>query len=136
MDSKIKEKILALRSSGMGVSRIYKKLDGQATYREIEHCLNLRGGNALFLRWKKSPAKKRSQPKWKKQVSNMLHLAIASGHVVRPESCEACGRVVPQGHYLQAHHDDYNKPLDVRFLCIPCHKKWHKNNEPIDFRPP
>lgn len=37
--------------------------------------------------------------------------------------CEACGI-----KKTQAHHDDYSKALDVRWLCHKHHKKWHKEN--------
>lgn len=51
--------------------------------------------------------------------------AIASGRLAR-KSCEVCGEVK-----AQAHHDDYTKPLDVRWLCVTHHNEWHKNNTPI-----
>jgi hypothetical protein len=35
--------------------------------------------------------------------------------------CEKCGK--PKA---QAHHDDYSKPLDVRWLCTECHGEHHR----------
>ena len=32
---------------------------------------------------------------------------------------------------IQAHHCDYNKPLDVLWLCQGCHHSWHKLNRAI-----
>lgn len=40
--------------------------------------------------------------------------------------CEICGNEV-----AQAHHDDYSKPLDVRWLCTTHHAEWHKHNTPF-----
>lgn len=45
--------------------------------------------------------------------------AIASRCLVK-QPCERCGEVK-----VQAHHDDYAKPLDVRWLCKPCHEDEH-----------
>lgn len=36
------------------------------------------------------------------------------------QSCERC-----HAEKTQAHHDDYSKPLDVRWLCAPCHAAHH-----------
>jgi len=45
--------------------------------------------------------------------------AIKSGALVRMP-CESCER--PDTH---AHHDDYDQPLKVRWLCPVCHSKYH-----------
>jgi len=37
--------------------------------------------------------------------------------------CETCGKEPAHGH-----HDDYLKPLEVRWLCRSCHTLWHKKN--------
>jgi len=37
--------------------------------------------------------------------------------------CEICG--TPK---TVAHHDDYSKPLDIRWLCAKHHKQWHAEN--------
>lgn len=48
-----------------------------------------------------------------------VHRAIASGQITR-KPCEVCGD--PNSH---AHHDDYSKPLDVRWLCRKHHQMHH-----------
>lgn len=53
--------------------------------------------------------------------------AVRDRKLVKPHAYESCGLT----EALEAHHDDYTKPLDVRWLCDPCHKEWHRNNEPI-----
>lgn len=36
------------------------------------------------------------------------------------QPCEECGEV-----RVHAHHDDYLKPLNVRWLCTGHHQQWH-----------
>jgi len=54
--------------------------------------------------------------------------AIRRGELVRPAHCEQCSAT---GRAIQAHHDDYNRPLDVRWLCRSCHMAWHGKNKPV-----
>ena len=61
----------------------------------------------------------RNPAKWK--ASGILAYRIKTGKVARPDHCDNCGAVcVPHGH-----HCDYSKPLDVDWLCAPCHFAWH-----------
>ena len=46
--------------------------------------------------------------------------AIRSGELI-PSECETCGAK----QNIQAHHDDYLKVFDVRWLCRPCHSRHH-----------
>lgn len=51
--------------------------------------------------------------------------AVRRGSLVK-QPCEKCGDVNVQGH-----HDDYSKPLVVRWLCVEHHNAWHKKNNAI-----
>lgn len=55
----------------------------------------------------------------KRKAHKTVENALLSGRLSR-KPCETCGR-----QKVQAHHDDYNKPLDVRWLCSSCHHQHH-----------
>lgn len=65
-------------------------------------------------------------------AQSLVWKAIQRGILV-PAPCEQCGEtgVFKDGrNKVQAHHDDYNKPMEVRWLCQKCHHEWHKTNTP------
>jgi hypothetical protein len=47
--------------------------------------------------------------------------AVQSGRLHRPDKCSMCGKV----DFVEGHHNDYYKPLDVEWLCSPCHLWFH-----------
>lgn len=49
----------------------------------------------------------------------------------RPRACSS-GHVPGPGVTLFAHHDDYSRPLEIRWLCSTCHGRAHWNN-PTDY---
>jgi predicted DNA-binding protein YlxM (UPF0122 family) len=71
-------------------------------------------------------------------AQNVLEEAIEKGVVERKHKCEICGY---EGSFedgrtaIQAHHCDYNKPLDVMWLCQKCHHEWHKNYKAKEVMP-
>ena len=53
--------------------------------------------------------------------------AIRDGTLMKQTNCSKCNSNIK----VEGHHDDYTKPLDVRWLCELCHKEWHRHNKPI-----
>lgn len=53
----------------------------------------------------------------KKKVRWLVSCAVKRGDLIKPDSCQECGNIGE----IEAHHDDYNRPLDVRWLCLECH---------------
>lgn len=56
--------------------------------------------------------------------------AIQEGKLVKPEQCSQCNR---RNIRINAHHEDYTKPLDVIWLCCRCHVLLHHNIPFNDF---
>lgn len=59
----------------------------------------------------------------KARAHQAVHRALEKSLLIKPRLCEMCH----QEKRLEAHHPDYDKPLDVVWLDRGCHKKLHKN---------
>jgi hypothetical protein len=77
----------------------------------------VKSSNDLYI--KRNPKKYRAH--------TTFHSATLTGKLIR-QPCEVCGSTTVHGH-----HDDYSKPLDVRWLCPKHHSERHKltRNTPI-----
>jgi hypothetical protein len=85
-------------------------------------------GNVRYRRSAKGrAAKRRYAAKYpqKDRARKALSAAVRRGVLDRPDSCSRCGGPGrPEGH-----HDDYTRPLDVAWLCKPCHVAEHRDTE-------
>ena len=59
----------------------------------------------------------------KVKATTMVNNAIRNGKLFK-EQCDVCGTT----ENVEAHHEDYAKPLNVRWLCSAHHKQWHRDN--------
>lgn len=56
---------------------------------------------------------------YKNSARQKARTAVRLGNL-KKQPCEKCGT-----EKAQMHHDDYDKPLDVRWLCAKCHRAHH-----------
>lgn len=60
------------------------------------------------------------------RAQRMVRYRVAKGVIIKPECCEFCGCETR----LEGAHHDYSKPLEVKWLCIPCHRRYdHKEKK-------
>lgn len=59
---------------------------------------------------------------FKNRARVALRNAVHSGKISKPNQCEKCGWIGT----LDGHHEDYNKPLEVVWLCRICHGREHR----------
>lgn len=70
--------------------------------------------NSLMRKYTKAPeTREHHKARW------IVNRALIAGNLVRLP-CEVCGETK-----VEAHHDDYSKPLDVRWLCKKHHVEHH-----------
>ncbi len=89
------------------------------------------GRKEISAAWQKDPVKRelrnrRSRErgetnKIKKAIYTLCRRAINNGKLEK-KPCEWCGET----EKIQAHHEDYNYPMDVTWLCPKCHGQRHR----------
>lgn len=63
--------------------------------------------------------KRRSKHPEKERARRLIGYRLRRG-ILKPLPCEICGN-----KKTEAHHDDYSKPLEIRWLCFKCHRRVH-----------
>jgi hypothetical protein len=109
-----------------------KRAKTAAVYREL-HREEIRQRDRMIFKQRRNAILRRNKKYYEdhpeiRKAHSAVRDAKLSGRLVPPEQCTQCGTVGP----VQAHHHDYSKPLDVEWLCVPCHRKRHVGIELSD----
>lgn len=80
-----------------------------------------------YKEWREQPERKAKYRSYrietydpiKAKARNAVRTAVKNGTLIR-QPCEVCAAIK-----VEAHHDDYTKPLNVRWLCLTHHKARH-----------
>jgi len=123
-----------MRDGHLGKCKTCTKADVHANYRKNrEHYAEYERrrfkSSARKLLIKEYAHRRRMRYPEKEKAHSAVNRAIRSGKLIR-SCCEICGR---KG---EAHHEDYTKPFDIRWLCFYHHRKLHgqdpfKDNENV-----
>ncbi len=150
---KVQEMRLKRREKALETARIYKKLNKKTLekkrliyYKENAEKLKEKARNyAKNLTTEQKERRKQYYLKWKetesgkeytrnhskiiakkyrhiKQAGQKVKDAIKYGKLIRPKNCCLCG----SENKIEGHHADYDKPLEVIWVCQKCHRMIHK----------
>ena len=93
-------------------SNLPHRIEARAQYAKTVN--GIEKSNAAKLRWTIKNSNR-------KAASQMVNNALKSGRI-KKSPCEVCGST----YRIHGHHEDYSKPLEVRWLCPKHHREVHK----------
>ena len=84
-----------------------------------DRCKRYREDPEVKKRYKEIAIKKRKEKPWMFEAKNKVTNALKSGKLEKAP-CAVCG-----SEKVEAHHEDYGRPIDVIWLCKSHHKIRH-----------
>jgi len=124
-DTRCKECVKSMARANRAEKAEYYRAYDRKRYRDDDrrkesarHCAKSDAGRRAKAEFE---ARSRREEPQKWIARNAVNNAIRDGKMERGTDCYFCG----SSERLQAHHEDYNHPLDVVWLCSSCHGKLH-----------
>ncbi len=109
------------RKANLRRYREYDRRRGKTAKRQAQYSERNRSakGRAYDSAYRKR--RRREYPE-KQRGKNALYAALRNGSIIRPDKCSSCSTECrPHGH-----HEDYDRPLDITWLCHGCHMARHR----------
>ena len=127
------QQLFIVKAGRKTCSELCNELLRAPTYFNCKHCFRLFGPvDHLARKFCSSTCKHAAQATGRKtfrttkkarSAQSLLRYHVQAGHILRPSICEECGA---SGRQIEGAHFNYDEPLRVRWLCVPCHRRWDK----------
>lgn len=65
---------------------------------------------------------------YKQNARAVLNYHIRTGAITKPKHCEICKE---EANRIEGHHHDYDKPLEVTWMCSGCHADADRRHKGI-----
>lgn len=65
----------------------------------------------------------------KLRARDLLVRAVRLKRISKPLECSQCKKKYNNKRSIQGHHEDYDKPFEIIWLCPSCHYKFHPQNK-------
>lgn len=119
----IKSRVRENRSDNLDYYRSYDRMRYREDDERKARCQAM--GKTVSMEYRVQKQRERRQADPSKYLARQkVERAVAKGQIAKADNCFFCA----SSDKLQAHHHDYSKPLDVFWLCPPCHGKLHTIN--------
>lgn len=106
----------SLRKTDTGITQYSRCRDCNSTLQKDKyHSDPKRYARYVYKSINKHPQKQAARAK-------VAH-AVKTGKLIKPKHCEECGGTKPR---IEGAHIDYERPLDVKWLCTPCHRAFDR----------
>ncbi len=70
-------------------------------------------------------------PKLKRKAKLIANMVEKKGEIIKHDLCQECGFKTKK---LDKHHQNYNKPKEVIYLCRSCHITVHQGSSVFGLR--
>jgi len=95
-----------------------------ANHEEVKKKANERSKTPEFrIRAKEYREKNKQVIKRQSNAHRLVQYAVKLGILHKPNVCEECLEISDK---IDGHHHDYDKPLEVKWVCRKCHRKQEK----------
>lgn len=120
----VKNRVRLHREKNLERVRAYDRERGRSEERKARLRADFKKNNPRYAEWKERD--KEFRKKWINKNPEKRAAHVKVGNAIRDGKlergvCEVCG-----SDKVEAHHDDYTKPLEVRWLCKSHHMELHR----------